>query len=143
MSLTSKYGIFLYTPYKAWRMLESSFFHSFVAGFPFPFISYALSLFIHSVNRFVSKKELLTTFKVRLSPSKKIVFICFNKNPLKKMKNAFCFMLKAHFVIEIFKFLSWHFGYVEKWLDKKAKIYDITDWTANNYNTYIVQYLKK
>ena len=23
------------------------------------------------------------------------------------------------------------------------KIYDATDWTANNYNTYIVQYLKK
>ena len=39
------------------------------------------------------------------------------------------------------------FGYVEKWLDKKAmgnfKIYDITDWTTNDDNTYIVQYLKK
>ena len=33
------------------------------------------------------------------------------------------------------------FGYVEKWLDKKAKlnfkICDVTDWTKNNSNTYI------
>ena len=54
------------------------------------------------------------------------------------MKNAFYFMLKALFVLEIFTFLSWLFGYVEKRLDKKAmvnfKIYDVTDWTTNNYN---------
>ena len=52
--------------------------------------------------------------------------------PSKMMKNtAFYFMLKALFVFEIFTFLSWLFGYVEKWLDKKAvvnfKIYDFTD----------------
>ena len=38
-------------------------------------------------------------------------------------------MIKAFFVLEIFIFLSWLFGYVEKRLDKKAmvnfKIYDI------------------
>ena len=34
------------------------------------------------------------------------------------MKNAFYFMLKA---LEIFTFLLWLFGYVEKRLDKKAK----------------------
>ena len=47
----------------------------------------------------------------------------------------------------IFKFLSWLFGHVEKRLDKKAKIslkiYDVADWTANNYITYIAPYLKK
>ena len=63
------------------------------------------------------------------------------------MKNAFYFMLKPLFVLEIFKFLFWCFGYVEKRLQKKAKvnfkIYDVTDWTTNNYNTDIVQYLKK
>ena len=63
------------------------------------------------------------------------------------MKNAFYFMLKALFVLEIFKFFFWCFGYVEKRLHKKAKvnfkIYDVTDWTTNNYNTDIVQYLKK
>ena len=63
------------------------------------------------------------------------------------MKNVFYFMLKALFVLEIFKFLSWRFGYAIKRLDKKAnvsfKIYDVTDWIIDNYNTYIVQYLKK
>ena len=62
------------------------------------------------------------------------------------MKNAFYFMLKALFVLEIFAFLSWLFSYVEKRLDKKAmdnfKIYAATDWTTNNYNTYITQHLK-
>ena len=31
-------------------------------------------------------------------------------------------MLKAPFVLEIFKFFSLLFGYVEKWLDKKAMV---------------------
>ena len=52
------------------------------------------------------------------------------------MKNAFYFMLKALFVLQIFTL----FGYVEKRLDKKVdvnfKIYDVTDWATNNYNIY-------
>ena len=56
------------------------------------------------------------------------------------MKNAFYFMLKALLVLEIF-------GYVEKRLDKNImsnfKIYNVTDWTSNNDNAYIAQYLKK
>ena len=44
-------------------------------------------------------------FKVGLSPSKKIVFICFNERSFKTIKNAFCVMLKASFVPEIFTFL--------------------------------------
>ena len=59
----------------------------------------------------------------------------------------FYFMLKARFVLEIFTFLSWLFGYLETRLDEKAmvnfKIYDMADWTTNNYNTYITQYPKK
>ena len=52
---------------------------------------------------------------------------------------AFYFMLKALIVLEIFAFLSWISGYVEKLLDKKAivglimvnfKICHATDWTA-------------
>ena len=62
------------------------------------------------------------------------------------MKNAFYFMFKTRFLLEKFEFLSRLFGYVEKQLDKVAKvnfkIYDITDWTANNYNTHFGQYLK-
>ena len=57
------------------------------------------------------------------------------------MKNAFYFMLKVLFVYEMFTFLTWLFGYVEKRFDKKAmfnfKISDATDWTTNNYNTHI------
>ena len=45
-----------------------------------------------------------------------------------------------------FTFLSWLFGYEEKRSDKKvkinSKIYDVTVWTTNNYNTHIAQYLK-
>ena len=53
-------------------------------------------------------------FKVRLSPSKKIFFIYFDESPLKMMKNAFYFTLKAPIVLKIFKFLSWGFGHVER-----------------------------
>ena len=38
--------------------------------------------------------------------SRKICFICFNESPLKMLKNAFYFILKAFFVLKIFKFLS-------------------------------------
>ena len=37
---------------------------------------------------------------------KKLLFICFEKKPFKMMKNAFYFILKALFVLKIFKFLS-------------------------------------
>ena len=59
------------------------------------------------------------------------------EDPLKMIKKCFFFVLKALVV----------FGYVEKCLDKKAevnfKFFDITDWTANNYNGHIAQYLKR
>ena len=37
---------------------------------------------------------------------KKNCFICFNDSPSKVMKNVFYFILKALFVLKIFKFLS-------------------------------------
>ena len=56
-------------------------------------------------------------------------------------------MLIALFVLEILRFLLELFGYVEKRLVKKAmgnsKVYDVTDWRTNNYNTHIRQNLKK
>ena len=52
--------------------------------------------------------------KVRLSSSKKSCFISFNESSSKKMKNVFYFILKAFFVLKIFKLLSWLFGHVEK-----------------------------
>ena len=63
------------------------------------------------------------------------------------MENAFCFILKALFVLKIFKFLVWNFGHVEEtaWLESKFnfKIFDVTTWLTSNYNTHIVQYLTK
>ena len=60
---------------------------------------------------------------------------------------AFYFILKACFVYNIFKFLSWLFISERKLLDKKAKvnfkISDVTDRQTNNYNPFITQYLKK
>ena len=63
---------------------------------------------VHKKIRNIHKKtpELESFFKPRLSPSKKFVFIYFNESPLKMVKNAFYFILKAHFVLEIFPFLS-------------------------------------
>ena len=63
---------------------------------------------------------LSTSFKAGLSPSKKIFIICCNDSPSKMMKNAFYLILKALFVVKIFKFLSWLFYHVEKtaWLER-------------------------
>ena len=72
--------------------------------------------------------------KAGLSPSQKIVFIYVNERPLKVMKNAFYFMLKAHSVLEIFTFLSCIFDYVKKRFDKRVMV-------TNNYITQIVKYL--
>ena len=64
------------------------------------------------IKKFRGNYEILV--KVGLSPSKKkILFICFNKNSLKIMKNTFYFILKA-FVLKIFIFLSGHFEHVEE-----------------------------
>ena len=42
------------------------------------------------------------------------------ESPLQMMKNAFYFTLKALFVLNVFKFLSWLFAHVEKmhWLER-------------------------
>ena len=63
------------------------------------------------------------------------------ESPLKMMKNAFYLTSKTLFIHKIFKFLSWHFGHVAKWLEKKNrvnfKIYGVTVWLSNNCNTHI------
>ena len=87
------------------------------------------------------------TLKSESQLPKKKVFYLFQQKPFKMMKNAFYFMLKALLLLKIFTFLFWLFVYVEKRLDKKPrvnfKVYDVTDWITSNYNTRIVQYLKK
>ena len=56
----------------------------------------------------------VSLIKVGLSPSKKICIIYLMESPFKMMKNAFYFILKALFVLKIFKFLSRLFGHVGK-----------------------------
>ena len=56
----------------------------------------------------------IESLKVGLSPSKKNCVICLIESPLKMIKNAFCFILKAVFVLQIFMFLSRLFGYAGK-----------------------------
>ena len=53
-------------------------------------------------------------FKVGPAPSKKFFINCFNDSSSKSMENAFYFILKALFVLKIFKILSCPFGHVEK-----------------------------
>ena len=59
---------------------------------------------------FLESKE--PRIKVGLSPIKKICVVCFNESSLKMMKKAI--ILKALFVLKIFKFLSLVFGHIEK-----------------------------
>ena len=54
------------------------------------------------------------------------------------MKNAFYFVFKDLFILQIFTFLSIFFGYVKKTWEKVMadfKMYDVTDWTTNDYHT--------
>ena len=57
-------------------------------------------------NKIKSAEIIKKLFKVRLSPSKKICVICLIEIPLKIMKNAFYSILKALFILKIFKLLS-------------------------------------
>ena len=61
------------------------------------------------------------------------------------MKNHFYFILKALFVLKIFKLLSSIFGDSEKmaWLERSVnfEIYDVKAWLIKDYNTPIAQYL--
>ena len=56
----------------------------------------------HSIRAFKIFQELV---KSESHLTKKICFICLNEDPLKTMKNAFYFILKALFVLKIIKFL--------------------------------------
>ena len=59
------------------------------------------------------------TIKVPLSGLKQLLT---TDSPLKLMKNAFYFMLIAIFVLEIFTFLPWLFGYVKIGMIKKLRL---------------------
>ena len=78
---------------------------------------------------------------------KRFCVICLIENLLEVMKNAFYFILKALFIIKIFKYLSRLFDPVGKMARMKSKfnftIRDVTPWFINNYNTHIAKNLTK
>ena len=78
---------------------------------------------------------------------KRFCVICLIENLLEVMKNAFYFILKALFILKIFKYLSRLFDPVGKtaWLKSKFNftIRDVTLWFINNYNTHIAKNLTK
>ena len=141
--------------------VESLFVRSYVnviySNIPSMLLSYKLVLLLPNLLNMISLENFLiysshlplrvplrVVLKGPLSGLRQFVTI---ENPTKTLKNASYFLLKALFVLEMFTFLSCLFGHVEKWLGRKAmvnfKIYEVTDWTTNNYNRYITQYLKK
>ena len=100
-------------------------------------------IYINSFNKIVSGQK-CTFIKGPVSGMRQFLAI---ESPLKAIKNAFYFMLKALFVLKIFKFLPWSFDHVGKWLDTKAKVsfkvYNVTRCEINNYDTHNAQHLKK
>ena len=80
----------------------------------FHLISFS-ALLCEEQNRSNMPSSVFLEIKVGLSPSN--FFIYFNDSPSKMMKNAFYFILKALFVLKIFKFWSWLFSHAEKQLD--------------------------
>ena len=63
-----------------------------------------LKIDLNCVNRFKNRFKIMLKSEFHLP--KKLCIICFIESPLKMTKNAFYFILKALFVLEIFKFLS-------------------------------------
>ena len=56
------------------------------------------------------------------------------------VKNAIYFILKALFILKIFKKACRKNGLIRK-VKLNFEIYDVTAWLTRNYNTHIAQYL--
>ena len=68
----------------------------------------------HSNSKLYPTEHGFYNIKVRLALSKKNCVICSIESPLKIMKNAFYFILKAFFLHKIFNFLPSLFRHIEK-----------------------------
>ena len=83
--------------------------------------------------------------KIRLSPSKKVAFICFTEGLLTMTISTFYVNLKGLFVLNIFNFCPDFFGSIGQRFNKKAvyfDIYDVINWKTNNYNKQFGQFIK-
>ena len=75
-------------------------------------------------------------------------WVCWQLKALWKWwRLLFLSILKSLLFLEIFTFLSWRFSYIEKRFDTKVevvfKIYEVKDWTTNNYNIQTAKYIQK
>ena len=102
------------------------------------------TLFKSSINIYFSFSKELVSLRINWSlllKAHSLKQFLTIESPVEMTKHAIYFISSALFVLEIFKFLSWLFGYLEKRLDKKAmvsfSIYHVTDWTTNNYNKHV------
>ena len=59
-------------------------------------------------------------FELKSDLPKKFALFVSLKAFVKMMNNPFYFILKALFILKMFKFLSWHLGHVERttWLER-------------------------
>ena len=68
-------------------------------------------------------KQFLVSWKVQLKVALSGMRQFFvTEIPLKMKKNTFYFILKALFILKMFKFISWLFGHVEKQVDWEDEI---------------------
>ena len=76
-----------------------------------------IALLMYSFNVF---KYLLLHLKSESHLSKKIIY--FNDSPSKMMNKTFYFILKALFILKMFKFLSWLCGFRKSGLIRKIRL---------------------
>ena len=98
------------------------------------------------ISKFVKGRKFWQDLKVGTSRSKKNSFICFNESPWKMTKNVFLFHLRSFFRSQDFYiFVLTFWSCRKKRLIRKTrfqsfKVYDVTTWLTNFYNTHIAQY---
>ena len=88
-----------------------------------------------------SKRSNKYNFKVGLSLPKKTSFTGLNESPLKMTKNAFDFILKAIFVLKVFKFLYWLFDHVKNGLIGKIRLISKFMTSQPGYQTVTIHIL--
>ena len=81
----------------------SIFAFAFVVAVPTGITSSAIRLKICVITAGIKRYKSIA--KVGFFPFKKNYFICFNESPLRMMQNAFYFILKAFFVLNIYEVL--------------------------------------
>ena len=84
-------------------------------------------IYLFKIGNRNTRKKVWKMFKVKGPISGLRQFLTI-ESPLKMMKNAFQFLLKALSFLRYLYFLSWPFGYVEKRLDKKAVLQNLQAW---------------